>query len=193
MTVTSLGRGIYIPIPTFFNQDEELDLVALDQHIAYLSKTGISGLVVLGSMGEGVALTEQERFKVIEQSAKSVSKHNPDLKIIAGTSAQSAKATLHLTEMAAKAGAHFCLVLPPSYYKTAIDDVGIEKFYRQIADTSPLPLVIYNYPGVSQGVDVGVKLVVKLSKHPNIVGLKATDGSVGKMSDLVRKTDPKGK
>jgi dihydrodipicolinate synthase/N-acetylneuraminate lyase len=58
--MTSLGRGIFVPVPTFFKENEDLDLVAFDQHIKYLSNTGIAGVVVLGSMGEAVNLSEQE-------------------------------------------------------------------------------------------------------------------------------------
>lgn len=191
--MTSLGRGVFVPVPTFFKQNEDLDLEAFDKHIEYLSKSGLAGVVVLGSMGEAVSLSEQERDLVIEQAAKSIKKHNPALKLIVGTSAQSARTTILYTKQAAKQGAEFTLILPPSFYRGAIDHDAIVRFYTAVADASPLPVIIYNYPGVCQGLDLSVKVLVELSRHPNIIGVKGTDGNVGKMANLVRKTDPKGK
>lgn len=190
--MTSLGRGIFVPVPTFFKENEDLDLEAFDKHIAYLSKSGIAGVVVLGSMGEAVNLSEEERCVVIEQASNSIKKHNPKLKLIAGASAQSARTTISYAKQAAKAGASFILTLPPSFYKGSMDDKALKHFYTVVADESPLPVVIYNYPGVCQGLDLSINVLVELSKHPNIVGVKGTDGNVGKMANLVNKTNPQG-
>lgn len=192
-TMTVLGRGIFVPVPTFFKENEDLDLEAFDKHIQYLSKSGIAGVVVLGSMGEAVNLSESERNQVIEQCASSVKKYNPELKVIAGTSSQSARVTLQYIQQAKSAGAQFALVLPPSFYKGSMDHQALYQFYTHVADESPLPIVIYNYPGVCQGLDLSIKLLVELSKHKNIVGIKGTDGNVGKMANLVNKTNPDGK
>lgn len=191
--MTSLGRGVFVPVPTFFHENEDLDLESFDKHIEYLSKSGIAGVVVLGSMGEAVSLSEEERGLVIDQASQSIKKHHPDLKLIVGTSAESARTTIQYTKQAADCGAEFTLILPPSFYRSAIDDEALLQFYRAVADASPLPVIIYNYPGVCQGLDVSVKVLVELAKHANIIGVKGTDGNVGKMANLVRKTDPKGK
>lgn len=190
--MTSLGRGVFVPVPTFFKENEDLDLEAFDKHIEFLSNSGIAGVVVLGSMGEAVNLSEDERSIVIKQASDSIKKYNPELKLIAGTSAQSAKTTIFYTKQAAEAGASFTLILPPSFYKGSIDHRALVKFYTTVADESPLPVIIYNYPGVCQGLDLSVDLLVELSKHHNIVGVKGTDGNVGKMANLVNKTNPKG-
>ncbi|CEG63204.1 hypothetical protein RMATCC62417_00387 [Rhizopus microsporus] len=184
-------RGIFVPIPTFFKENEDLDLDSLDLHIQYLSKSGIAGIVVLGSMGEAVSLLDEERDQVIKQVVTSVKKYNPSLIIIAGTSSQSARNVISYTRQAAAAGAQYCLILPPSFYRSSITDDALVAFYTAVADQSPLPIIIYNYPGVCQGIDVSTKALVQLSKHKNIVGLKGTDANVGKMADLVQKTDPK--
>ncbi|GAA5809950.1 hypothetical protein MFLAVUS_003365 [Mucor flavus] len=188
--MTSLGRGIFVPVPTFFKANEDLDLVAFDQHIQYLANTGIAGIVVLGSMGEAVNLSEEERGLVITQAYQSIKKYNHTLKLIAGTSAQSARTTISYTKQAAQHGAQFTLILPPSFYRGAVDEEAILNFFRTVADNSPLPVVIYNYPGVCQGLDLSVKVLTQLSKHHNIIGVKGTDGNVGKMANLVQKTDP---
>ncbi|KAI9471884.1 MAG: hypothetical protein EXX96DRAFT_529687 [Benjaminiella poitrasii] len=188
--MTSLGRGVFVPVPTFFKENEDLDLIAFDKHIEYLANSGIAGIVVLGSMGEAVHLSEQERVQVIKQCTESVKKYNSKLKIIAGTSAQSAKVTIEYTKQAAEAGAGFSLILPPSFYRGAIDDEALIQFYTTVADHSSLPVIIYNYPGVCQGVDISIPVLVKLSKHKNIIGVKGTDGNVGKMANLINKTNP---
>lgn len=191
--MTSLGRGIFVPVPTFFKANEDLDLVAFDKHIQYLANTGIAGIVVLGSMGEAVNLSEEERGLVITQAYQSIKKYNHTLKLIAGTSAQSARTTISYTKQAAQHGAQFTLILPPSFYRGAVDEDAILNFFRTVADNSPLPVVIYNYPGVCQGLDLSVKVLTQLSKHHNIIGVKGTDGNVGKMANLVQKTDPGGR
>ncbi|GAN05093.1 dihydrodipicolinate synthetase [Mucor ambiguus] len=188
--MTSLGRGVFVPVPTFFKENEDLDLEAFDKHIEYLSNSGIAGIVVLGSMGEAVNLSDEERVQVIQQCSDSVQKYNRTLKIIAGTSSQSARNTITYTKQAAEAGAGFVLVLPPSFYKGSMDHDALYQFYTTVADHSPLPVVIYNYPGVCQGLDLSIPLLVELSKHKNIVGVKGTDGNVGKMANLVNKTNP---
>lgn len=190
--MTSLGRGVFVPVPTFFKDNEDLDLEAFDQHVKYLANSGIAGIVVLGSMGEAVNLSDEERIQVIQQCSDSVNKYNPNLKIIAGTSSQSARNTITYTKQAAKAGAGFTLILPPSFYKGSLDHNALLQFYTTVADQSPLPVVIYNYPGVCQGLDLSIPLLVELSKHKNIVGVKGTDGNVGKMTNLVNKTNPEG-
>ncbi|RCI04932.1 hypothetical protein CU098_012002 [Rhizopus stolonifer] len=188
--MTSLGRGVFVPVPTFFKENEDLDLEAFDQHIKFLSNSGIAGVVVLGSMGEAVTLSEAERAEVIKQCTASVKKYNPNLKVIAGTSAQSAKTTIAYIEQAASCGAGYALILPPSFYRGAINDDALIYFYTKVADHSPLPIIIYNYPGVCQGVDISVDVLARLSKHKNIIGVKGTEGNVGKMANLANKTNP---
>ncbi|KAI8364468.1 hypothetical protein EDC96DRAFT_608553 [Choanephora cucurbitarum] len=188
--MTSLGSGVFVPVPTFFKENEDLDLESFDKHIKFLSNSGISGIVVLGSMGEAVALSEAERDEVIKQCVASVKQHNPDLKVIAGASAQSAKLTIAYIQKAAECGAGYALVLPPSFYRGAITDEALIQFYTKVADHSALPIIIYNYPGVCQGVDISVDVLVQLTKHKNIIGVKGTEGNVGKMTNLVNKTNP---
>lgn len=190
--MTSLGRGVFVPVPTFFKENEDLDLEAFDRHVEYLANSGIAGIVVLGSMGEAVNLSDNERIQVIQQCSDSVQKYNRNLKIIAGASSQSARNTITYTKQAAEAGAGFVLVLPPSFYKGSMNHDALYQFYTAVADQSPVPVVIYNYPGVCQGLDLSIPLLVELSKHKNIVGVKGTDGNVGKMANLVNKTNPEG-
>ncbi|KAI9004844.1 hypothetical protein CLU79DRAFT_724065 [Phycomyces nitens] len=183
-------RGVYVPIPTFFKPNEDLDLEALERHIAYLANTGIAGLIFLGSMGEAVHLSDQERITLVQEGKKLIAKYNPALTLIAGTSAASARQTIQLAKDAASAGAKYALILPPSFYRGNITSEALYAFYTAVADQSPLPVIIYNYPGVCQGVDVDVQTIARLSRHKNIVGVKGTDGNIGKVGYLAEHTDP---
>ncbi|CAO3692419.1 unnamed protein product [Rhizopus stolonifer] len=183
-------RGVIVPIPTFFKENEDLDLNALDQHVQYLSNSGITGVVVLGSMGEAVNVSDEERTQVIECVVQAAQKYNPKLVIVAGTSSQSARNSVAYTKQAAAAGAQYALVLPPSFYRGSITDEALMAFYTAVADQSPLPVIIYNFPAVCQGLDISTSVLTQLSKHKNIIGVKGTDGNVGKMTNLITKTNP---
>ncbi|KAF7728844.1 hypothetical protein EC973_005470 [Apophysomyces ossiformis] len=190
MQLTALGKGVFVPIPTFFDSNENLDIPSLEKHIKMLARTGISGIIFLGSMGEAAHLTLEEREQVIRAGCQFVKKENPSFKIIAGASAPSARQTIQLCKNAADAGAEFALVLPPSYYRTCMDNQAVMTYFSAVADSSPIPLIIYNYPGVCQGLDISVDVLVELSKHKNIIGVKATDGNIGKIGYLAEHTNP---
>lgn len=188
----SLGKGVFVPIPTFFKDNEDLDFEALEKHIKYLSNTGIAGIIFMGSSGEAVHLTDEERIQVIQKGRELIKKYDPSIKVLAGTGAQSARLTIKLCKDAASAGAEYVLVLPPSYYRPSIDGQAILEFFTRVADESPVPVIIYNYPGVTQNVDIDAKTLVKLAKHPNIVGVKGTDGNVGKVGYIAARIKPEG-
>ncbi|KAI7877537.1 aldolase [Lichtheimia hyalospora FSU 10163] len=186
----SLGRGVFVPIPTFFKDNEDLDFDSLEKHICHLSEKSLAGIILLGSNGEAIHLTNEERQQVITKGCEYVEKYDNSLKVIVGASAGSARATIELTKQAADAGAEYVMVLPPSYYRVSMDSEAIESFFTHVADQSPVPVVIYNYPGVAQGIDVSVQSIERLAKHSNIVGIKGTDGNMGKIGYLGTRIKP---
>lgn len=185
-------RGIYVPIPTFFHDNEDLDIESLEKHIKYLSNTGIAGIIFMGSTGEAVHLTDEERITVIQKGSEFIKKYDPSIKVLAGTGAASARQTVKLSKDAKEAGAEYALVLPPCYYKPSMTNEALVAFFERVADESPLPIVIYNYPGVTQGIDLDVRVIYELAKHPNIVGIKGTDGNIGKVGYVANKLTPQG-
>lgn len=187
-----LGRGVFVPIPTFFKDNEDLDFDSLEKHIHHLSKKGLAGIILLGSNGEAIHLSSAERQQVIIKGCEYVKKYDPSLKVIAGASAGSARVTIELAKQATDAGAEYVMVLPPCYYRANMDNEAIESFFTCVADQSPVPVVIYNYPGVTQGVDITVQSIEKLAKHKNIVGIKGTDGNMGKIGYLGARIKPEG-
>ncbi|KAL8305168.1 hypothetical protein RB597_003927 [Gaeumannomyces tritici] len=175
--------GIYPPVPTFFvsrkaadysDHAAPVDVAAQAAHSLYLARAGIHGLVVLGSTGEAVHMTNQERAKVLSGVRQALDGEGfKDYPIIAGTASQSVDEVVEqLRDAHAGAGCQFGLCLVPGYFAGAAGQDGIVRWFTAVADRSPIPVMIYHYPGVSNGVKVTVSTFVKLSKHPNIVGCK---------------------
>jgi 4-hydroxy-2-oxoglutarate aldolase len=175
--------GVWSPAVTFFNHSNDtLDLPSQKQYYQYLSKSGLSGLVILGTNAEAFLLTREERFQLISAARQAV---GPSFPLMAGVGAHSTKQVLELVTDAAKAGANYILVLPPAYFGKATTNAAIERFYDDVSAGSPLPIVIYNFPAVCNGVDLDSEFITKLAKkHKNIVGVKLTCASVGKITRL---------
>ncbi|KAL2065874.1 hypothetical protein VTL71DRAFT_3544 [Oculimacula yallundae] len=175
--------GVWAPAITFFNhEDDTLDPAAQKEYDIYLSRSGLAGLVILGTNAEAFLLTREERSQLISTARDAV---GPDFPIMAGCGAHSTKQVLELISDAAKAGANYVLVLPPAYFGKATTPAVIEKFYSDISSKSTLPIVIYNFPAVCNGVDLDSEIITKIAKSStNIVGVKLTCASVGKITRL---------
>jgi L-threo-3-deoxy-hexylosonate aldolase len=179
--------GVYVATLTFFREDETLDLPTLRSHVSRLVESGVAGIVVLGSNGEAVHLTEEER-RLVTRTTREVldERGRDDMPVIVGASAQSTRGCIELCRGAAEAGGSHVLVLPPSYYKAAMTEEVIRRFYMAVADASPLPVIIYSFPPVVNGIDVSSDLIVQVSQHPNVVGTKFTCGDTGKLARVAR-------
>lgn len=175
--------GVWCPAVTFFDPEtDELDLTSQAKYYSYLSRTGLAGLVILGTNAEAFLLTREERKLLIATARKAV---GPDFPIMAGVGAHSTKQVLELIADATDAGANSVLVLPPGYFGKATTPEVVERFYGDISKGSKLPILIYNFPGVCNGVDLSSADITKLArKHENIVGTKLTCGSVAKITRL---------
>ncbi|WVQ85340.1 hypothetical protein IAT38_007505 [Cryptococcus sp. DSM 104549] len=180
-----LPPGIYCPTVTFFQPtpEQDLDLDTHVKHMEFLAKSGIAGVVLQGSTAEAVALDDEER-KILIRTAKDAFKRSGNNgSIIAGTvGAQSSRQALKLCRDAAEAGADFALVLPPSYYPAAMPADAIQGFFEELASASPIPIILYSYPGVCSGINMDTDLICRLARHPNIVGVKHTDHDIGKIA-----------
>jgi dihydrodipicolinate synthase/N-acetylneuraminate lyase len=174
---------VWCPAVTFFNPDTDaLDLDAQAKYFAYLSATGLAGLVVLGTNAETFLLTREERKTLVATCRKAV---GPSFPIMAGVGGHSTAQVLEHVGDAADAGADSVLVLPPAYFGPATTAQVLEDFFGEVADKSRLPVVIYNFPGVCNGVDLDSGFITAMAqKHANIVGVKLTCGSVAKITRL---------
>lgn len=181
----SLPAGIYPPLPTFFTEDEELDLATLRWHVQALNGSGIVGYVVMGSNGESVHLSGDERAQVIE-TVRAVA--SPQVPLIAGCGEQSTRASIANCRQAAASGADVALILPGFYFKSRMNNAALLAHYRAIADSSPLPVVIYNMPANAAGIDLDAATICTLAEHPNIIGVKDSSGNMAKLAQVVAAT-----
>jgi dihydrodipicolinate synthase/N-acetylneuraminate lyase len=185
-----LSPGVYPPVPTFFNNQEELDLATLCQHIQRLAGSGIAGYVLMGSNGEAVHLTPDERIRLISLAHEMIEDLPGHLTLVAGCGEQSARATIANCQRAAQHGADFALVLPPFYYRGLMSSAVLLTYYHAVADASPMPIVIYNMPANAAGLDLDAATLLALAEHPNIVGVKDSVGNIAKLAQIIEHAPP---
>jgi len=179
-----LLHGIFPPISTPFYPDGNVYHKKLEHNVERYCKTPVAGLVLLGSTGEAVFLSDEERRAVLK-TARGAAAANKVL--IAGTGMESAIETLRLTEYAAGLGYDVAMVRTPHYFRKQMLPTNMLAFYRFVADRSPLPVIIYNFPQAT-GYDIPAKLVTELAEHPNLIGIKESSGDVDKVGHMVEGT-----
>ena len=192
-TSHKLRHGIYAPTMTFFNKEtEDLDIPTIKKHAVRLAEAGLVGLVTMGSNGEAVHLTRDEKKAVTQATREALDEAGyKDVAVLAGTSENSIRLAIEACKDAAAAGAVAALILPPSYYRAQVSDALIYEFYTSVAEASPIPIVIYNYPGAVSGVDLDSDFMIKLveATKGKICGAKFTDANTGKLTRVAYATD----
>lgn len=170
--------------------NEDLDIPALKEHSIRLAKAGLVGLVALGSNGEAVHMSTSERKEVITAVREALdSAGYKEMPVIAGCSEHSTRGTIQMCIEAQKAGASHALILAPSYYRGVVTDAIIHEYFTDVADASPIPILLYNYPGAVSGIDMNSDLMIKIARHANVVGAKFTCGNTGKLMRVAKATD----
>lgn len=178
-------KGAYTPIATPF-AGGKIAYNELENNLDFWLSSRLTGIVVMGSNGEFVALRESEKEELTRFCCKQAKgKKN----VIVGTGSNSIDETHHLNRLAADCGADAVLVVTPFYYKNGMKDAVLEQYFTEVADKSPLPVVLYNMPG-NTGVNMSATLLAKLSKHPNIIGVKDTSGNIAQISETIHTADP---
>ncbi|RDW66329.1 aldolase-1 [Coleophoma cylindrospora] len=184
--------GVYVPTACFFDPvTEDLDTATIASHAVRLAQAGITGLTTQGSNGEAVHLDHLERKTVTSTTRTALNAAGfSQIPIIVGCGAQSVREAIQLCRDAAQSGGDYALVLPPSYYAGlfAPAAASVIEFFEKVADASPIPVVIYNYPGAVSGMDLSSDVIIKLSQHPNIAGVKLTCGNTGKLNRIAAAT-----
>jgi 4-hydroxy-2-oxoglutarate aldolase len=179
-------HGVFTPIVTSFDQRGDVAHDKMALNLERWNRTALRGYIVLGSNGEWVFLNEQERLEVLRTARQAIPR---DKLMIAGTASESTHHTILMTEKAAHIGADAAIIVNPSYYKGQMTLPVLANYYRQVADASPIPLMIYNLPPAT-GIDLAADLLVELSHHPNIAAVKDTGGNMAKMADTLRRAAP---
>ena len=180
-----LLHGILPPITTPFYPEGNVYFKKLEHNVERYSKTPVAGIVVLGSTGEAILLSDEERREVLKVAMAAAALHKV---MVAGTGIESASETLRLTEYAAELGYDVAMVRTPHYYKGQMaNPANMLAFYRYVADRSPLPVIIYNFPQAT-GYDIPAEVVIELAEHPNLIGIKESSGDVDKVRKMVEAT-----
>ena len=179
-----LLHGIFPPITTPFYPDGNLYFKKLEANVERYSRTPVAGIVVLGSTGEAILLSDQERRDVLKAARDAAAPHKV---LIAGTGIESAIETLRLTEYAAELGYDVAMVRTPHYYKKQMQPENLLAFYRTVADRSPLPIIVYNFPQAT-GYDIPAEVMIELAEHPNLIGIKESSGDIEKVRKMVEGT-----
>jgi dihydrodipicolinate synthase/N-acetylneuraminate lyase len=175
-------HGIFPPITTPFYPDGKIYHRKLEQNVEHYSRTPVAGIVVLGSTGEAILLSDDERREALKTSIDAAANEKV---MIAGTGVESASETLRLTEYAYDIGYDVAMVRTPHYYKGQMaNPANMLAFYRFVCDRSPLPVIIYNFPQAT-GYDIPAELVIELAEHPNMIGIKESSGSIEKVQKMV--------
>ncbi len=179
-----LLEGIFAPVTTPFYPDERIYFRKIEANMARYSRSLLSGMVVLGSTGEAVALNDQETRDVLRASADAAA---PEKVLVAGVGRESVHATLELAEFAASVNYDAVLVRPPSYYSNQLPPAATLHYFRTIADRSPLPVVIYYIPKFVPH-NISVETIAELANHPNIIGIKDSTGDMERLRATVAAT-----
>ena len=177
--------GILPPVATPF-VDDEVDLAAMRSNVDRWMRTGLRGVLLLGTNGEAPFVGDDEAVRLVAAAREAVPR---DRLLLAGTGRQSTRETIALTKTVARAGADAVLVLTPSVYRAQLTAGALVAHYRAIADASPVPVLLYNMPAAT-GVTLAPAIVQELASHPNIAGIKESSGDVAVVGELVARAHP---
>ncbi|TFA98325.1 putative 4-hydroxy-2-oxoglutarate aldolase [Trichoderma ghanense] len=184
-----LAPGLYVPTVAFFTPEDGIDEETTAAHAKRLVEAGVTGIVTHGSNGEAVHLDHAERQLVTRITRSTMDAAGKrDMPLIVGCGSQSTRETIQLCREAAESGGTHALVLPPAYYGSLLSTDLIMLHFKTVADASPIPLLIYNFPGACSGLDLSSDTILALAEHPNIVGVKLTCGNTGKLARVVAGT-----
>jgi 4-hydroxy-2-oxoglutarate aldolase len=179
-----LLEGVFAAVTTCFYPDGRPYWRKLEHNIDRYSRTPLSGLVMLGSTGEAVMLSDEESREALRVAQAAAA---PDKVMLAGVGCESVFETLRLADYAAKLDYDAILVRTPHYYRKQMRNREMLTYYQAVADRSPLPVLLYSVPGCT-AYDLPVEVVAELAMHPNIVGMKDSSGNVERIAQLVHAT-----
>jgi 4-hydroxy-2-oxoglutarate aldolase len=175
-------KGVLLPFTTPFAEDESVDLRALRANIARWNASGVSGYVALGSTGERFHLDARERAAVVETARECVPR---GLSFVVGVGEQGTRGTIEECRVAARQGADAVLVLTPHFYKGAMTQAALASHFETVADSSPVPVILYNIPQ-NTGVALAPETVARLCEHANVAGIKDSSGDVANFVEMIR-------
>jgi len=174
-------KGVYPPITTPFDEQENIDFKALESNLAKWNQTGLAGYVIFGSNGEYAFLSEEEKLDIVKACVENA---GPGKKVIVGSGCESTRATIQLTNKCAKLGADFALIVNPNFYKGAMNKKVLKAHFTAVADASDIPILLYNVPK-NTNINLDPDLVADLAQHPNIVGIKDSSANITQLAQII--------
>ncbi|SEE57101.1 4-hydroxy-tetrahydrodipicolinate synthase [Pseudomonas coleopterorum] len=175
--------GSMVALVTPMDAQGRLDWDSLSKLVDFHLQEGTHAIVAVGTTGESATLDYEEHIKVIEHVVKQV---NGRIPVIAGTGANSTREAVELTRNAKGAGADACLLVTPYYNKPTQE--GLYQHFKHVAETVDIPQILYNVPGRT-ACDMLADTVVRLSKVPNIIGIKEATGNLERAKDIISRVD----
>lgn len=172
-------QGSMVALVTPMNIDGSIDWVSLDKLVEFHVAEGTNTIVAVGTTGESATLSVSEHLQVIERVVKQV---NGRISVVAGTGANSTSEAVELTKSAHSVGVDACLLVVPYYNKPTQE--GLFRHFSFIADAVGVPQILYNVPGRTI-TDMQNDIVVRLSEHDNIMGIKDATGDVARGKTLI--------
>lgn len=173
MTKAPFLSGIVPPIVTPLTVEGDLDVSGLEKVLEHVITGAVHGLFILGTTGEGPALAYANRRLMVEHSCRITAGRLP---ILVGITDTSFHESLELSHVAKNAGASAVVMAPPYYFPFTQEE--LIDHYLLLADKSPLPVFVYNMPGLVK-VSIAISSLQKLIRHTNIVGFKDSSGDLG--------------
>ncbi|MCY9020725.1 4-hydroxy-tetrahydrodipicolinate synthase [Priestia megaterium] len=167
---------------TPFDDNGEIDFNATKTLVEHLITNGTDGLVVAGTTGESPTLTTEEKIELFKCVVEAAAGRVP---VIAGTGSNNTKASINLTKLAEETGVDGIMLVAPYYNKPSQE--GLYQHFKTIAQSTSLPVMLYNIPGRSV-VNISVETIVRLSAIPNVVSIKEASGDLDTMAEIISKT-----
>ena len=174
-------KGVFPAVTTKFTDNDELDLDAFDVNIQAQLEAGIDGIILCGSLGEASSLTEDEKYTLLKHTLKLVEGKVP---VVLNIAEQTTKSAVSIAKKAFELGADGLLLLPPMRYKA--DDDETLAFFAAIAESTPLPIMIYNNP-VDYKIEITLDMFEKLAVYDNIQAIKESTRDVINITRLINR------
>lgn len=171
-------KGVFAAITTPF-EGEELALGPFRDNLTRYAETELEGVLVLGTVGEGCLLTDAESEALVAVSREGL---GTSKKLLVGAGRSSTKATVELARRIAGLGADALVIQAPAFLPGPVDREVLRRFFLEVADQSPVPVILYNQPAANN-IHLDARLVVELSAHENITGIKDSSGELALLGD----------
>lgn len=178
-----LFQGTYTAIITPLTAEDKIDWQAMERLIEKQIEGGITGIVFVGTTGESPTLSHEEHYEILRKSVKIA---DGRCQVIHGTGSNNTKEAIALARVSAESGADGQLVVNPYYNKPTQE--GLFAHFSAIADATDLPIILYNIKGRS-AINLETPTLLRLAKHPNIVGVKEASGDIAQITDVIEQTD----